>query len=162
MKLKHILRSTAVCAATACALTSASLTGCAQEETKLIALTFDDGPNTTTTAAVLDVLEKYDVTASFFLIGDNITDESAAMVRRAYDIGCEINSHSRTHSYMSGMTAEEIRGEIEYTDNAVYEIIGTYPQFFRPPYIDVSQTMYDAIDKPFICGIGCGDASSDV
>lgn len=162
MKHKHLLRSTAVCAAAACALTCAPLTVCAQEETKLIALTFDDGPNTTTTAAVLDVLEKYNVTASFFLIGDNINEESAAMVRRAHDMGCEINSHSRTHSYMSGMTAEAIRAEIEYTDNAVYEITGTCPQFFRPPYIDVSQTMYDAIDKPFICGVGCGDASADV
>lgn len=161
MKLKQILRNTAVCTAAVCTLTTVPLTAHANE-TKLIALTFDDGPNTTTTAAVLDVLEKYNVTASFFLIGDNINDESAATVKRAYDMGCEIDSHSRTHSYMSDMTAEEIQAEIEFTDNAVYEITGEYPKFFRPPYIDVSQTMYEAVDKPFICGVGCGDASADV
>lgn len=43
----------------------------AAEDTKLIALTFDDGPNTTTTNEVLDVLEQYNAKASFFLIGNN-------------------------------------------------------------------------------------------
>jgi len=47
----------------------------AETETKLMALTFDDGPNTTTTNEVLDVLEKYNAKGSFFLIGDNINAE---------------------------------------------------------------------------------------
>lgn len=63
-------------------------------EKKVIALTFDDGPNTTTTNEVLDILEEYDAVASFFLIGDNISEESAASVKRAYDMGCEIDNHS--------------------------------------------------------------------
>jgi bifunctional xylanase/deacetylase len=133
-----------------------------QESSKLIALTFDDGPNTTTTNEVLDILEEYNATASFFLIGDNINDESAVTVKRAYDMGCEIDNHSKTHSNMSKMTEEEMIAEIEYVDNYVFEITGEYTKFFRPPFIDTSQTMYDVIDKPFICGIGCNDFMENV
>lgn len=46
------------------------------QDVKYIALTFDDGPNATTTNDVIDKLEKYDIVASFFLIGNNINDES--------------------------------------------------------------------------------------
>lgn len=134
----------------------------AEENTKLIALTFDDGPNTTTTNDVLDVLEKYDAKASFFLIGTNINEESAKSVKRAYDMGCEIDNHSKTHSNMGGMSADTIAEEISFVDEKVIEITGEPTKFFRPPFIDVSQTMYDAIDIPFICGIDCKDFMENV
>lgn len=133
-----------------------------ESDTKLIALTFDDGPNTYTTPKVLDLLEEYDAHASFFLIGDKINDESAEVVKRAYEMGCEINSHSKTHSDMSVMTAEEIKAEMLYVDEYVYSIIGEYPKFFRPPYLNTSQTMYDTIDLPFICGYSSSDSNSEV
>ena len=153
------------------ALTAAALLPCAlpvlpirteAAETKLIALTFDDGPNTTTTNDVLDLLAEYDAKASFFLIGDNITESSAASVRRAYDMGMEIDNHSKTHSNMSKMSAEELKAEIGYVDEKVTEITGEPTKFFRPPFIDVSQSMYNAIDLPFICGIDCQDYMENV
>lgn len=128
-----------------------------QTEKKVVALTFDDGPNTTTTNEVLDVLEKYGITASFFLIGNNINDESAKSVKRAYDMGCEIGNHSKTHSDMTKMSEEEILAEIEYTNEKVIEITGEAPAFFRPPYIAVNQTMIDCIEMPFISGYGAND-----
>ncbi len=132
------------------------------EEKKLIALTFDDGPNTTTTNEILDILEEYNAKASFFLIGNNINDESATAVKRAYEMGMEIDNHSKTHSNMSKMTAEEMQAEISYVDEKVNEIIGENTKFFRPPFIDVSQSMYEAIDLPFICGIDCQDYMDNV
>ena len=123
----------------------------------VVALTFDDGPNTVTTVQVLNKLEEYGVTASFFLVGTNITDETKDIVKRAYDMGCEIDSHSKTHSYMNQMTADEIKEEISYVDDKLMEIIGKPAPFFRPPYIAVNDTMYQNIDKPFICGFGCND-----
>lgn len=122
-----------------------------------IAITFDDGPNATTTMKVLDILEKYQVRASFFLIGTNINDESAKSVKRAFDLGCDIENHSKTHSYMDKMTADEIKDEVAYVNNKVKEITGTTPKFFRPPYIAVNSTMYDNIDMTFISGLGCND-----
>jgi len=96
----------------------------AETETKLIALTFDDGPNTTTTKDVLDILEQYDAKASFFLIGDNINDESAKSVKRAYDMGCEIDNHSKTHSNMAAMDADTVKAEIAFVDEWVEQITG--------------------------------------
>lgn len=126
-------------------------------EPKVIALTFDDGPNTTTTNEVLDVLEKYGIKASFFLIGNNIDSESAKAVKRAYDMGCEIGNHSKTHSYMDKMSVEDIIAEIEETNAKIVEITGEEPKFFRPPYISVNKDMIDNIDMPFIAGYGAND-----
>ena len=123
----------------------------------VVALTFDDGPNTVTTVQVLNKLEEYGVTASFFLVGTNITDETKDVIKRAYDMGCEIDNHSKTHSYMNQMTADEIKEEISYVDDKLVEMIGKPAPFFRPPYIAVNDTMYQNIDKPFICGYGCDD-----
>lgn len=127
-----------------------------------IAITFDDGPNATTTMEVLDILEKYQVRASFFLIGTNINDESAKSVKRAYDLGCDIENHSKTHSYMDKMTADEIKDEVAYVNDKVKEITGTTPKFFRPPYIAVNDTMYENIDMTFISGNGCNDWEDSV
>lgn len=133
-----------------------------EEYGKVIALTFDDGPSPVTTNMVLDVLEKYDVRATFFLVGNNISEGTADTIKREYDMGCEIANHSQTHSYMTKMTADEIKAEIDFTDGRIKEITGTVPAFFRPPYIDVNDTMFENIDKPFINGFGCNDWDDSV
>ena len=124
---------------------------------KVIALTFDDGPNTTTTREVLEVLKKHGVVASFFLVGNNISDESAEVVKYAYELGCEIDNHSKSHEYMNEMTAEECAAEFQYVDDKVLEITGERTKFFRPPYLAIDFPMWDYIDVPFIAGIGCDD-----
>lgn len=129
---------------------------------KVVALTFDDGPNTTTTNEVLDVLEKHQVVASFFLIGNNITEESAKAVKRAYDLGCEIDNHSKSHNYMNEMAPEDIKAELQYVDDKVYEITGERTKFFRPPYIAIGDVMWENISLPFISGLGCDDWNDKV
>lgn len=129
---------------------------------KVIALTFDDGPNTDTTPLVLDKLEEHGIVASFFVIGNNITDESAEVMKRAYNMGCDIENHSQSHPDMTKMTAEEIKAEIDFTSDKVEEAVGERPQFFRPPYIAVNQTMFDVIDMPFICGYGAEDYNNAI
>lgn len=129
----------------------------AEEESKLIALTFDDGPNTTTTCEILDILEENDAKATFFLIGRNINEESAASVKRAYDMGCEIGNHSKSHLNMPALSDEEILEEIQYVEDYVTEITGEGTKYFRAPFIDVNDKMYELIDQIFICGIGCSD-----
>ncbi len=122
-----------------------------------IALSFDDGPNTTLTPLVLDLLEKEGIRASFFLIADNITPASARVARRAFDMGCDLENHSRTHGFMSKMTPERIREEVRYCTERILEICGEAPKFFRPPYIDLSQDLFNTVDLTFICGAGCED-----
>lgn len=127
------------------------------ESSKLIALSFDDGPNVTTTVKMLDMLEKHDVKGSFFVIGKNINEESAVVMKRAFDMGCDIQNHSQTHSAMPQLTAQQIKDEIEYTSAMVEKYIGVRPTFFRPPFIAVNDVMYENIELPFICGVGCND-----
>lgn len=138
------------------ALRGAKSTGKAENAVH-IALTFDDGPNTEITPRVLDILEENGVRASFFLIADAITPESAKVARRAWKMGCEINNHSKTHDFMDRMAPETIREEIADCTQKIVEITGVPPRFFRPPYIAVNQTLYDNVDLTFICGVGCED-----
>ena len=78
---------------------------------KLVALTFDDGPTIGITDQVLDILQENGVVASFFLIGQQITDETRYLVKRAHDMGCSIENHSKTHQSMPKQTKEEILSE---------------------------------------------------
>ena len=123
----------------------------------VIALTFDDGPNTVITPQVLDILEKEGIVASFFLIAQNINPESAEMVRRAKAMGCDIANHTVTHPFMDKLSVEEMLEEVNTCTEKIVEITGEAPKFFRPPFIAVNQAMYDNIDLIFICGMGCED-----
>ncbi|SDA10322.1 Peptidoglycan/xylan/chitin deacetylase, PgdA/CDA1 family [Ruminococcus sp. YE71] len=131
-------------------------------EKPLIALTFDDGPNTTCTPQVLDLLEKNDAVGTFFLIGQNINDDNAEVVKRAYLMGCEIADHSYTHEYFTKMTPDQMKEEISKTEELITGIIGKGSTFFRPPYIAVNMDMYENIDLCFISGYGCNDWDSAV
>ncbi len=127
-----------------------------------ISLTFDDGPNTSTTVHVLELLEKYKIPASFFLIGENINEESTKSVRRAVDDGCTIECHSWTHPHFTDLTAAQMIEEVERTNEAIEKCSGDAPVFFRPPYISLNQLMYDTIKMPFICGRGVQDWEDSV
>lgn len=129
---------------------------------KICALTFDDGPNTNTTPLVLDKLEEHGIVGSFFLVGNNINASTAEVVKRAYDMGCEIGNHSKTHSAMPDMSPEDMTAEIEYVNEKITEITGEAPSFFRPPYIAVNDTMFETIDLPFISGYGANDWEDSV
>nr|P83513.2 RecName: Full=Bifunctional xylanase/deacetylase; Includes: RecName: Full=Endo-1,4-beta-xylanase 11A; AltName: Full=Xylanase XynT; AltName: Full=Xylanase xyn11A; Includes: RecName: Full=Acetylated xylan deacetylase; Flags: Precursor [Pseudobutyrivibrio xylanivorans]CAD65888.2 endo-1,4-beta-xylanase [Pseudobutyrivibrio xylanivorans] len=118
---------------------------------KLIALTFDDGPSSTT-SQVLDMLEKYNVKATFFLIGQNVNSNTASIVQRQVKMGCELACHSYTHEDMTKMNASQIRNQIDWTASAIKNTAGVDVKFFRPPYISVNNTMYQNIDLPFIQG----------
>ena len=123
---------------------------------KMVALTFDDGPSETT-LEVLDILEKYEVKATFFLIGELITEKTIPIMKRELELGCEIQNHSFTHSDMTKLSAEEIREEIKKTSDAIYNAVGVEPKFFRPPYILTNDVMFENIDLNFIVGLGCND-----
>lgn len=131
---------------------------------KYLCLSFDDGPNLgddKTMNNMLDYLESEKIPASFFLIGNKINEENKKVILRALSLGCDIQNHSWTHPAMAEMSEEAIREEFQKCDDAVFEITGKRPEFFRPPYISVADQMYKAIPLPFICGHGCRDWEAD-
>ena len=155
--MKHTLKLSAIIGLATLALACAP-----KEPAKYLALAFDDGPNLTTESKMLDVLEKYNVPATFFVIGNNINEQTAENMKRAVKQGCEIGNHSLTHPMMSLMDEEQVKDEIEATSALIEKITGKRPTLFRPPYINVKPEMYDWIDLTFICGKGCQDWEAEV
>lgn len=98
---------------------------------KVIALTFDDGPNADYTPQILDILEKNGALATFFTIGSRISGDCIEVVQRAYNAGHQICTHSWDHAAGSGngvslahMTQEEQVNEILRGYEAIESAIG--------------------------------------
>lgn len=127
-----------------------------------LALSFDDGPNTTTTMQALDVMEKYGVPGSFFVNGCNINEETVPVMLRAKSLGCDIENHSQNHKHMLDLTSAEIREEIEQTSKLIEDAVGVAPLFFRPPYIEHDSRMHNITDLCFIYGFDLSDWNKEV
>ncbi len=99
---------------------------------KLIAFTFDDGPNKTYTNRILDILEKNGATATFFLVGYNI-EKNVETIKRAADMGCEIANHSLSHKNLMKITVSEISEQVNGPNEMVKSLAGIDIKLFRAP-----------------------------
>ena len=99
---------------------------------KTIALTFDDGPGPYT-EKLLDILDKYDAKATFFLIGSKVSAR-ADTLRRMQSRGHQLGNHSWSHPELNKVSAEQLASEIDQTNNAIKQAVGTKPNIIRPPY----------------------------
>ncbi|MEG1312462.1 MAG: polysaccharide deacetylase family protein [Romboutsia sp.] len=110
------------------------------DEEKLIALTFDDGPDKDFTPQILDILKDNDINATFFVVGENV-GWNPSILKREYNEGHEIGNHTFTHINVAKRNYYEINKEINQTQEAVKKIIGKEPNLFRPPYRAISKDM---------------------
>src|SRR5437763_14214936 len=95
-------------------------------------LTFDDGPNPTTTPDLLDVLAREQVHATFFLIDRHITDQTAPLVRRMFAEGHSIALHSHTRAYVV-MSPETLATTLVAAADHIEQVSGARPcRAFRP------------------------------
>ena len=97
-----------------------------------IALTFDDGPHLNSTPQILDVLNKYEVPATFFLVGKHV-ESHFALAQDIARAGHEIGNHTFNHPPLFLLTNSQIKDEITRTDELIRKIDGTTPKFLRPP-----------------------------
>lgn len=114
----------------------------------MVAITYDDGP-AKYTDSILDVLEKYDARATFFVQGNSVS-KYAESVKRAVLIGCEIGNHTKTHANLSKLSASQISAQLSDTNNAVYNAAGIYPKLFRPPYGAYNNSVLSAANMPAV------------
>lgn len=114
------------------------------EDEKIIALTFDDGPDEVFTPQVLDILKKNDVKATFFLVGENLK-QNKEIVKRQFEEGHEIGNHTYTHINVAKSGYDKVYEEITKTQEEIKEIIGVEPKLFRPPYRAMSRHMCDIV-----------------
>jgi len=100
---------------------------------KRVALTFDDGPDAKVTPQILTTLKKYDAKATFFMVGKNVS-RNTAIVKQVYEAGHEIGNHTSNHKKITSLSIAGVKQEVNGTSNAIYTAIGQYPTVFRPPY----------------------------
>ena len=98
---------------------------------KVVALTFDDGPNPKTTPRVLAILEAKQVKATFFVLGENI-DKFPKVFAQEVIAGHEIGNHGYSHALLPKISKTQIEDEIETTANRIRTLAPT-PTLFRPP-----------------------------
>lgn len=103
-----------------------------REPTKKIALTFDDGPHPRYTERILNILDKYDVKATFFVIGVNIQNYPAPL-KKIYDGGHEIGNHSFSHDNQNDLNSDNAMTEMKKCEDLIIKEVGVTPKVFRPP-----------------------------
>lgn len=100
---------------------------------KVVALTYDDGPNPSHTHAMLEMLAQHGVRATFFLKGRNV-EAFPASVQAVAQAGHEIGNHSYSHRPMLSLSKTSMREELVRTSDLIENILGQRPVLFRPPY----------------------------
>ncbi len=110
----------------------------------MVALTFDDGPSYgTANDSILDTLEKYDVRATFFMIGSNVL-EHPDNLKRKVNLGMELGNHTYAHTkYGESITADDIKK----CSDAIKDVTGQYPTAFRSPGGMTTKTIKDECAK---------------
>ena len=114
------------------------------------ALTFDDGPRSEYTPQILDILYEQQVPATFFLVGENLS-ENKLLVQEMAASGHEIGSHTFSHPDLTTLDSYAIQSEIEQTKEALKKILPEYSmKFVRPPYGRYNAEVENAIQEPLM------------
>lgn len=103
-----------------------------------LALTFDDGPQPVITPQVLDILDRHNAKATFFLIGLHVPGNEQ-IVRRIHQSGHEIGNHTWSHRKLSDLSPQEVEDDIAHAQNVITAAGVPAPSLFRPPYGAVDQ-----------------------
>jgi peptidoglycan/xylan/chitin deacetylase (PgdA/CDA1 family) len=98
-----------------------------------VAITFDDGPSEPYTSRVLDILDEYQVKATFFMVGRNV-EKFPEVARGVAGAGHEIGNHTHNHSSLLLDTPRRIAMELAMGEEAIVRGTGVTPRLFRPPY----------------------------
>jgi len=122
-------------------------------EANVIALTFDDGPHKTLTPKLLDILKSRNVRATFYVLG-SLVQAHPDIARRIVAEGHEIANHTWTHPYLSRLSREAVRRELQRTEDIILEVTGVKPTNYRPPYGAITaaqkQWIYEEFGYPTI------------
>lgn len=102
-------------------------------ERRVVALTFDDGPDPVRTPALLDALREMDAPATFFVVGREVR-RSPALVRRIAEAGHEIGNHTYHHRYLPLVRRRSVEHELRATDRAIEDAAGVTTRVARPPW----------------------------
>lgn len=119
------------------------------ENKKLIALTFDDGPFYKNTEKLIEELDKRDARVTFFMLGE-LAYKQPELVKKVYDYGHTIGSHTYDHKNLKKLDKEELDFEVLRTNEILSTIINDDIRFIRPPYGSYNEDILNNVDMAFI------------
>ncbi len=114
------------------------------DDKKVVLLTFDDAPQGKVTMDILDILDKYDAKAIFFINGHYAVKDKE-LLKEIYNRGHIIGNHTWWHENLKKITIEKTKSEIIDVDDFVEEALGIRPIYFRPPFGVMSDTAKEII-----------------
>ncbi|MBU3182896.1 polysaccharide deacetylase family protein [Clostridium psychrophilum] len=115
-----------------------------QTKNKVVALTFDDGPDPVNTPKIIKVLRSNNVQGTFFCIGEQI-ESCKSIIKQAYDNGDVIANHSWSHKDFTTINESEIKNEVTLTENEISNVIGKRSTLIRPPYGDINEDAQNSL-----------------
>ena len=113
---------------------------------KMVAITLDDGPHPVNTQKVLDILKEHNAKATFFMVGQNVENNSN-VVKAVYNSGSEIGIHTWSHKQLTKISTDEVIQEVSRTSDAIFNITGQRPKLVRPPYGSVNDNVKNALKE---------------
>ena len=116
------------------------------KEEKIIALTFDDGPHPIFTPKILDLLDEYQIKATFFVLGKYV-ELYPEIIKRQIDEGHEIGNHTFSHINVNKSSNKIVIEEFERTQIAISSITQVEPKILRPPYGILNEKIIDFANK---------------
>lgn len=116
----------------------------------MVALTFDDGPYAPVTNKILATLKKHDAKATFFCVGNRIPGYSD-VVKKAYNQGCQLASHTYEHKVLSTAKKKQITWQLKKTDSVLQDAIGCHTTALRPPGGFVNDKVRKTVNVPMVC-----------
>lgn len=117
---------------------------CVQRDQKLISISFDAAWGNEDTQQLIDILGKYQVKATFFVVGDWV-DKYPESVKALADAGHEVMNHSNTHAHLSKLSRDEIIADVNACNDKIEKITGVRPTLIRPPYGEYDDNVISAI-----------------
>ena len=126
---------------------------------KVVALTFDDGPNGIYTTQILDILDEYDIKATFFVIGMNV-ELYPDIAKRIIAEGHVIGNHSNTHDANHALSAQGSH-DLEDAQEIILKVTGVLPHFYRPPHGRKTPWELDCVKKNSLIEITWSVSAND-
>jgi polysaccharide deacetylase family sporulation protein PdaB len=113
---------------------------CVDKKEKIISISFDAAWGNEDTNTLIQILAKYKVKATFFVVGEWV-DKYPESVKALSDAGHEVMNHSNTHPHMPKLSNEDMLNEIKSCDEKIARITGVTPILFRPPFGDYNNEL---------------------
>lgn len=117
---------------------------CVQRDQKLVSISFDAAWGNEDTQQLIDILQKYQVPATFFVVGDWV-DKYPDSVKALHDAGHEIMNHSNTHAHYPQLSAEEVIADLNACNDKIEGVTGVRPTLVRLPYGDYDDKSISAV-----------------